>query len=286
MKTAILFILCGLVTLAFIKLKYEKTGLKQNFNLPTYKFTGGAPVSNQSSYNSAFTSGEINDGLTFTSRVVATDADRATYNKIQRPGIISTPGYLRFEKSAQGSFNQITFDVLTNQGTPNVTERRLNIVDTFTITHLGIFLIKAGASTTASDAEKTAAKLRSNSNALVFTTAGEAAALHGVYNSFLKITINSVVFMEAFDCMRFYRVGTSQKGAGPVTIITDDEWTAPNFAMCEITPTITLNGAGKNDIVLNLPTSSTLSGTASQNFVCCYARGFLNQNAAALNPNL
>lgn len=218
--------------------------------------------------------------------VQATNANRAIYNQVSKPGIITTPGYLRLEKSLQGTLTGINFDVLTNQGTPNVTERRLQITDKFVATHIGIFLVKAGASVTATDAEKTVAKLKSNSNALVFTGVAEAPNLHAIYNGSLRIAINSVVFLEALDCMRFYRVGTSQKGAGPAVIITDDEWTAPNFGMCEITPTIELNGAGKNDISLTLPSSTLTSGTNSQNFVVCYMRGFLCQNAAVLNSNL
>lgn len=205
------------------------------------------------------------------------------YNKIKRPDTITTQGYLRLEKSLQGTFNTIQFDVLTNQGTIGVTEQRLGLTDTFTITSLAVFLYKAGASTAATAAEKAAAKLRSWNNPLVFTGVGEAANLQAIYNGYLSIKVNSTVFVQSLDMMNFYRVGQAQQGVGPAVITQADEWSDIQNGFKHIVPTITLNGAAKNDIIINLPTSTTTSGTTSENVAVLYARGFLSQNASKLN---
>lgn len=220
----------------------------------------------------------------------ASNTERAIYNKIaaqakrKYPNAKPMKSYLRLEKSLQGTFTSISFDVLTNQGTPNVTERRLQITDRFVITHMALLLVKAGTTTAATDAEKAGAKLRANNNALVFTTAGEAAALQAIYNGFTEIKVDQTVYAPYIDNQLFYRVETSQKGVGPAVIITDDEWNDVNYGFAEIVPTITLSGASNNQITVNLPTSVTTSGTASQNFLVCYMRGLLVPNTSKLNP--
>ena len=237
--------------------------------------TGGQPINGEGAVTP----------YTFTS-VYPTDRTRGIYNSLKgkyKPGTIITPGFLRLEQSLQGTLTTINFNVLVNQGTANVTERRLNITDVFELTHVGIFLMKAGTSTTATQQQISEAKLRANNNALVFTTAGEAAALESIYNGTLRMVINSTVYLEAFDCRRFYRVETAQKGVGPAVITTDDAWPSPNYGMAEMTPNIALNGGGKNDISVQFANSALTSGTASQNFLVFYGRGFLCQNASKLN---
>ncbi len=217
--------------------------------------------------------------------IKATDSARARYNAIQRPGVITTPGYLRLEASLQGTQTNIRFNVLTNEGgSQTVNERRLNLVDNFAVTHLGIFVYKIGAASPTA-AQMAAARLRTNDNALVFTAASESDNIHALYNGNLKVTINSTVYVEALDLMRFYRVGEAQKGVGPAVITTEDQWSAPNWGMSELTPGFELSGAGKNDISISLPAAVDTSGTSSVNYVVCYMRGFLLQNASRLNPN-
>lgn len=286
MKISLIICILSVSALLCYAIKNKKTELKKAFNIPGVQFTGNAPC-HTSSINSMFTESN-SEAFTMTSTAIfPTDRSRAIYNQIKRenPGSVTTPGYLRMEKSLQGSFNSIRFDVLVNEnnGGINVTERRLALTDKFVMTSLGVYLIKAGAGTTATDAEKAAAKLRANNNALIFTAAGEAAFLEGIYNGYLKIVIDGKVYLEALDIRRFYRIETAQKGVGPAVITTDDGWPSPNYGMAELTPSIELNGMGKNEITAIFPTSMTGSGTASQNFICLYAKGLLVQNASRLN---
>jgi hypothetical protein len=53
--------------------------------------------------------------------------------------------------------------------------------------------------------------------------------------------------------------------------------------MAEVSPEITLNGVGDNNITVQLPSSVNLSGTASTNFLFLVARGIRWQNASKLN---
>ena len=273
MKIAIL--LLTLLSFAGFLYANAKNAAPKNDFINRVMLTGGQPINGEGA--------EV--PYTFTS-VYPTDRSRGIYNSLQRKykaGTIITPGYLRLDQSIQGTFTSVTFNVLVNQGTANNTERRLNITDVFEMTHIGVYLMKAGSTTAATQAEIGAAKLRSNNNALVFTGANEATALENFYNGTLRVVINSVVYLEAMDCRRFYRVETAQKGVGPAVITTDDGWPSPNYGMSELTPNIALNGGGKNDITVTFPNSAAVGGTNSQNFLVFYTRGFLCQNASKLN---
>lgn len=209
------------------------------------------------------------------------------YDKVRQPGMISTPSYLRLEQSIQGSFTSVNFNVLQNQGTANVTEKRLAITDTFTITSLSVMIFKAGAGTTATQVEISQSLLQLWANPQVFTGVGEAAALRALYNGNMQIKVDGTVYIDSLDLMRFWRPGTSQQGMGSDAAnnakVQVNEWPAVSFGFNKLVPTITLSGAGKNEISLNIPTSTSFAGTSSQNFVVCYLRGLLNQNASRLN---
>lgn len=204
------------------------------------------------------------------------------YNRVKRPGVITTQSYLRFEKSIQGTFNSISFDVLVNQGSASTTERRLQLTDTFTITQLALFIYKAGTTTTVTNDDKAKATLFSWPNPNVFTQT-VADSLMNVYNGFLQLRVNTEVLIDSLDIMQFYRVHTTQNGA---VTNAQDEWPMINNGFKKIVPTITLNGAAKNEINLFFPQSIDLTGSAESNYIVCYCRGFLNQNAAQLNPGL
>jgi hypothetical protein len=204
------------------------------------------------------------------------------YNRVKRAGVITTQSYLRFEKSIQGTFNSISFDVLTNQGAASTTERRLQLTDTFTITQLAIFIYKAGTTTTVTNSDKAKALLYANPNPNVFTQT-VTDSLYNVYNGYMQLRVNTEVLIDSLDIMQFYRVHTTQNGA---VANATEEWNAINNGFKKIVPTITLNGAAKNEINLFFPESINLGGSAESNYVVCYCRGFLNQNAAQLNPGL
>ncbi len=205
---------------------------------------------------------------------------------IIKPGVVATQGYLRLAYNLQATaLNAITFNVLANQGTTRATERRLDITDMFTVTHWGLYICKAGASVTATDAEVAAAKLYTNPNAGVFVGSGESANLMNIYNGYMSVTVDRERIIDSYDAYRFYRAGVAQNTvlSAVASAYNADEWQGPNYGMAEVSPEITLNGVGDNNITLQLPSSVNLSGTTTTNFVFLVARGIRWQNASKLN---
>lgn len=225
--------------------------------------------------------------------VKSTNSQRATLNELERrksagrypASTIITDSYLRLEQSIQGSYSQINFNVLINQGSANVTERRLSITDLFCATSMSIFIFKAGTSTTASQTEIAQANLKTFPNNVTFSGANEAANLEVLYNSYLSIRIDSTVYVDSLDLRRFYRVGTAQEGVNISAAASNNAYVADsyenmNYGFSPLDPGVILNGRGKNEISISVPAPVNMGGTSSQNFVVCYLRGFLMQNAA------
>jgi len=218
-----------------------------------------------------------------------------TDRRVIKGNEIATQGYLRLAANVQtgAALNSITWNVLSNQGTVRATEVRLDITDMFTVTHWGVYLTKAGASTTATDAELAQSKLFTNPNSLTFSGSGEAGNLMNIYNGFMSVTVDRNKIIDKYDAMRYYRVGTAQKGvlqaynatapAGTSLSFIDDQWDNVSYGMANCDPNVTLNGVGDNNISLTLPTAANLSGTSSTNFVFLVMRGIRWQNASKLN---
>lgn len=218
-----------------------------------------------------------------------------TDRRVIKGNEIATQGYLRLAANVQtgAALNSITWNVLSNQGTVRATEVRLDITDMFTVTHWGLYLVKAGTSTSATDAELSTAHLFTNPNSLTFSGSGEAANLMNVYNGFMSVTVDRNKIVDKYDAMRFYRVGTAQKGvlqaynatapAGTSLSYLDDTWDNVSYGMANVDPNVTLNGVGDNNLTLTLPSAANLSGTSSTNFVFLVMRGIRWQNASKLN---
>lgn len=218
-----------------------------------------------------------------------------TDRRVIKGNEIATQGYLRLAANVQtgAALNSITWNVLSNQGTVRATEVRLDITDMFTVTHWGLYLVKAGTSTSATDAELSQTHLFTNPNSLTFSGASESANLMNVYNGFMSVTVDRNKIIDKYDAMRFYRVGTAQKGvlqaynatapAGTSLSYLDDTWDNVSYGMANCDPNVTLNGVGDNNLTLTLPSAANLSGTTSTNFVFLIMRGIRWQNASKLN---
>lgn len=222
--------------------------------------------------------------------VKATNAPRALYDAVKRkysgyPNTIVTDAYMRCEVSIQGTVNAVQFNTLINQGSQNNTEVRLNMTDRFCVASMGLFLMKAGTTTTATQAQIGSARLQTYPNRAVFSAANEADNLQQIYNGQLQVKINSVVFYQNWDVMRHYRVPTSQQGVAVSTVATDgiipvSGYDSVAYPFSSVVPSFELDGKGKNEINLVLPNSTNLGGTNSQNFVVLILRGLLIQNGS------
>lgn len=197
-------------------------------------------------------------------------------------GVTGSRSYLRCDASIQTTTQNINFNILQNTGSTNNTENRLKISDAFIVTSLGFYLVKAGASTTATQAEIGAARLHTFPNSKVFTGSGESGLLENIYNGFAVIKVNQVTYFPALAMRKFHRVGTAQEGTTLFTSSTQaaSTWEGPDYGLLPLTPTIMFNGQGQNDVSIQLPNSSDLKGTSSQNFLVMFADGILLPNAA------
>jgi len=213
--------------------------------------------------------------------VAAVSNSRAVYNSIRQAGVISTPSYLRLEKTL-GTQSNLQFSVLQNEGSANVTEKRLSISDTFTVTGIGVFL---GHIAAADDVSEMA--LHTYPNSAVFGTA-KVDELQCFYNGFLSIRINQTVFLDSYDTQRHYSVGSAQEGVAisanaTVNLYQKSTWEGGNYGFQAVTPTLTLSGAAKNDVQLTFPASKDMTPTSGTGYAVVIFRGFLNQNAAKFN---
>ena len=214
---------------------------------------------------------------------VGTGADRtrAILNALKtQKGVIATQSYLRLENplTTQG---QVSFDVLTNQGTPTATERRLNLPDSFLITALCLLTYKTTAAIT-----NAKSSLRTWANPFIYAAAGEAASINALYNSYFSVRVNSVVYVDSLDTMRFYRVPVAQEGvlSAVGSAYAADGYERGDYPFYGMTPGIKLSGATKNELTLTLPDSVNMSAPVGEvNYAVCYLRGILLQNAATFN---
>jgi hypothetical protein len=212
---------------------------------------------------------------------------------IIKPGVVATQGYLRLHSNISTQLSAFTFPVLENQGATTAGEKRLAITDMFTITHWAVYVGRCAAGAPGgapTDVQASTMSLYTNNNPNVFTNAGGDGQLRSFYNGQLTVTVDRERLIDGYDLQRFYRVGwplqgtlqfTGATGAGIQNL---DWWQGPNYGMAELSPEITLNGVGQNDITVTLPAPTTFIPTGNfTNFAVLVARGIRWQNASKLN---
>lgn len=209
-------------------------------------------------------------------------------NQYANSGIITTPGYLRLESLAPTTaVSQFSFNTLDTSGVKTSTERRLKLADTFTITDLSFYLGNGACTANApTAAEYASQRLYTFPNSAHAATSGINAAvatlLEAVYNGFLTVRVDTTTFIDSLPMRQFYRVGTSQQGVGPTTVINRDEFPLSMYGKTELLPTIELNGQSNIEITITLPNATICSASTTAFFVnmVVIAQGFLNQGAA------
>lgn len=224
------------------------------------------------------------------------DGSRNMYESLKRQyrGAIITQSYLRCEKQlSTTATSNFAFDVLSNQGTPGTTERRLQITDRFAVTAVSVLMYNSAATAgVAAAADRAQAKLYTWNSPAKFTAAN-STTLESIYNGYLRMIIDGTTYIDSIDCRRFYRVPVSQLGtivstgtatASTFPSIQADGWDGTHYPFCQVTPSVVLNGAGRNEIQIYTPEATAVSPSAtSVNFLVLYLRGFLIQNASTLN---
>jgi hypothetical protein len=213
-----------------------------------------------------------------------------------KQGIITTPSYLRLEQTATTvATSVINFNTLDTSGTKTVTERRLKLNDTFTVTDMAFYIIadNSGTINSPTDSERSKARMFTYPNPNITAIGNKTDELEAIYNGFLSLKIDSTTFIDSFPMRSFYRVGTSQAGVGSSATsnvqIPRDEWPLMNFGRSELLPSLELNGQANIEWSITLPVAQDLSAAASTTTFIAFGlilNGFLNQGAASVQQKL
>lgn len=209
-----------------------------------------------------------------------------------KAGVISSPSFLRIERTLDQQTSLIEFDLTDGNGSTarRVTEKRLKVGDTFTVMamvmHLSVSAIQDGE-TESLPQDLMLQKLYTFPNPAAFG-AGVAANLEALYNAQFRMTIDSTVFIEGINTRDFYRVGTAQQGYGVGGAgnaqYSADSWNYQQFGQSQVIPTIEINGGADVKPQIILGTSVDLANTADdlQNNIVLDFIGYINTGAASV----
>ena len=189
-----------------------------------------------------------------------------------------------------------SFPVLENDNATGVFpwDIKLNQNDEFTITQLGIY-----ATGTIQTGEVIPARTY---NGLVYTThanynadGSQAPNLQPLWNGFLKIAVNNIVYVDKFDTIKSNQVQRTQINTQDATQLNGSTLNSISMetdGMNQLAPVIQLSGAKKNEITVILDQAAApalIPFTNNEGTVLNYKidyltvvlRGLLGQNSAA-----
>lgn len=162
---------------------------------------------------------------------------------------------IRLEQPLSTTNAQYTFPVMVNiqnggQAQFN-TETRLNNQDTFLPQYIGFFLANPSSTT------DTTFRLSTWANPAVFTTAGAAAQMQGIYNGNLNIAINNRNYITKWGLWKHQVINQTQQtapfGAGsPV-----DQLNGADDAYYPLQPYVLVSGSSNMQITVQLPAAPT-----------------------------
>jgi len=197
---------------------------------------------------------------------------REEYAKRGVKGVRLTESSLFLTQAIDANKTTYTFDVLDSQNTGlQPDEIRLNINDEFIATHMGVFLYGKATLTPVVANSPTAPALFSYAP---IEANAQAIQLDGLYAGKMKIGVNNIIYVEKWDtrkCRQVQRTQFASFIAGvPVCTIPSQE--NDMDGMIALEPMVTLSGAKKNEITLEMPKAITIS-----NFL------FTSQSGGVLN---
>lgn len=195
--------------------------------------------------------------------------------------------------SSRTSYN---FNVLENEANPLKEEVRLNINDEFICTEVGMFLVARAKQIVGELSEDLPGIILLTYNPIEQTVNAQRG--EPFYNGTLKFGANNIVYLEKWDTQKHKFVTRTQFEkritSGGTTILYPAQIPSNNMskdAMHSMQPMITLSGAKKNELSLNLPEAGgayTFQHIVNDNTVIEYSvteialllRGMNAQNAA------
>lgn len=209
------------------------------------------------------------------------------YRNIGKGAVRLTQSSLYLSKPIVATQTTYNFDILETQtATQQADEIRLNLNDEFIVTTMGLYLEADFFNPGATGIKRlfTYAPVELN---------GSNSSVENFYNGTFQISVNNIVFLDKWDTRKHEYIPQTQfqnfvAGTSPATTSMQQMSKAGMFP---VEPTITLSGAKKNQLTLQLPTainSTTVTftddSTGSVNYrinrVSVLLRGLNAQNGA------
>lgn len=217
------------------------------------------------------------------------------YKQIGKGNVRLTQSTLLLTKPIVATVANYSFDVLETQtATLQGNEIRLNLNDEFIVSTMGIYL-QASVVTTS-----TAAVVTSRGTSLFayipMETTNNLCSLNDIYNGNLQIAVNNIVYLDKWDTRKHEsRPDMPYQQRSAAVTINNATQASTKFnkdAMFPVEPLLTLSGAKKNSINLNLAgaiSASTFTLTSDDGSTTAYTldrialvmRGLNAQNAAS-----
>jgi hypothetical protein len=208
------------------------------------------------------------------------------YRNVGKGNVRLTQSSLFLTKPINAGVTTYNFDVLETQtASLQNDEIRLNLNDEFIVTQIGMYLV--------GNVNGTAGRVLFTCPPYELSTT-QANRLTDFYNGTFKIAINNIVYMEKWDTYKHLFTGTTQFQIFQVGVDTPPAFAEKNLAkdgMFGLEPMITLSGAKKNDLTLQIPAAITagvfswtdylgVAQTINIDRVGLLMRGFNAQNGA------
>jgi hypothetical protein len=191
---------------------------------------------------------------------------------------------IRSEVALNTTATSFHLPILTNDqqnGTNTyLTENRLTLQDLFVVNQIGFFVASP------SSPIDTAFKLSTYGDPQIFTTAGAAAAINGMYaNAYLKYTNNNRVVLPYWDLQRHYNSPVQQSFDKPYYSASNTQaYGASQNGSVDgfypVEPSIIFNGGGNID--MNVILKGNLAAIQANSRIVCLFRGILLQNASSV----
>jgi hypothetical protein len=170
------------------------------------------------------------------------------YRALVKANVRLTQSTLFLTKPIVANTSSYNFDVLETQNqTLQADEIRLNLNDEYIITHIGMYLV----------AKVTNAGGFSGTRLLTYApteTNSNVVALQDFFSGTLQISVNNIVYLDKYDTRKHEYVPRTQ--FDNFTLNTQSSQPSVDFSkdgMYAMEPLLTLSGAKKNTITLNLP---------------------------------
>jgi hypothetical protein len=210
------------------------------------------------------------------------------YKKNGKGNVRLTQSSLYLTKPISATQTSYNFDVLETQSATLVeNEIRLNLNDEFIVTQIGFYL---QASVTDSLGANLGRVLLTHPQTQVEAGLG---TLNNFYQGAFQIAVNNVIYLDKWDTQKHKFVPRTQYGnfATP-TQAQNDSIDFSRNSMYSVEPLVTLSGAKKNDLKLQLPSAitggdfiitqdDTRTSTYTIDRVCILLRGLNAQNGAS-----